>query len=54
MSAFKYLPVRSFGRRIYKISPTTTSIFVYDGDNLIETVNSSGSTVARLHARTNR
>jgi YD repeat-containing protein len=33
---FKYDP---FGRRIEKISPTTTSIFVYDGANLVETVN---------------
>ncbi|MHB8412858.1 MAG: RHS repeat domain-containing protein [Candidatus Acidiferrales bacterium] len=41
---FKYDP---FGRRIEKISPTTTSIFAYDSDNLVETVNSSGSTVAR-------
>jgi YD repeat-containing protein len=35
-----------FGRRIEKISPTTTSIFAYDGDNLVETTNSSGSEVA--------
>jgi RHS repeat-associated protein len=41
---FNYDP---FGRRIEKISPTTTSIFAYDGDNLIETVNSSGGVVAR-------
>ena len=41
---FKYDP---FGRRIEKISPTTTSIFAYDGDNLVETVNSSGGVVAR-------
>ena len=42
--SFKYDP---FGRRIEKISPTTTSIFVYDGPNLIETVNSTGGVVAR-------
>ncbi len=42
---FKYDP---FGRRIEKISPITTSIFVYDADNLIETVNSSGGVVARF------
>jgi RHS repeat-associated protein len=42
--SFKYDP---FGRRIEKISPTTTSIFAYDNDNLIETVNSSGGVVAR-------
>jgi len=36
-----------FGRRIEKISPTATSIFAFDGDNLVETVNSSGGLVAR-------
>jgi RHS repeat-associated protein len=41
---FRYDP---FGRRIYKESPNATSTFVYDGDNLIETVNSSGGVVAR-------
>jgi RHS repeat-associated protein len=41
---FKYDP---FGRRIEKISPTTTSIFAYDGDGLVETVGSSGNTIAR-------
>jgi RHS repeat-associated protein len=41
---FKYDP---FARRIEKVSPTFTSIFAYDGDNLIETVNSSGSVVSR-------
>ena len=35
------------GKRIEKISPSATSIFVYDGDDLIETVNSSGGVVAR-------
>jgi RHS repeat-associated protein len=40
---FKYDP---FGRRIEKISPTTTSIFVYNDDNLVETVNASGGEVA--------
>lgn len=42
--SFKYDP---FGRRIEKVSPTTTSIFAYDGDNLIEETNSSGTAVAR-------
>ena len=42
--SFKYDP---FGRRIEKISPTTTSIFAYDGNNLIETVNATGGVVAR-------
>jgi YD repeat-containing protein len=41
---FKYDPL---GRRIEKISPTTTSIFVYDGANLVETVNATGGVVAR-------
>jgi len=40
---FKYDP---FGRRIEKVSPTATSIFAYDGPNLIETVNSTGGLVA--------
>jgi hypothetical protein len=41
--SFKYDP---FGRRIYKQSPSATSIFAYDGDNLVETVNGSGGEVA--------
>src|SRR3989454_3521505 len=41
---FKYDP---FGRRIYKSSSGGTSIFAYDGDNLIEETNSSGTVVAR-------
>jgi RHS repeat-associated protein len=41
--SFEYDP---FGRRIEKISPNTTSIFAYDGDNLVETVNASGGEVA--------
>jgi YD repeat-containing protein len=40
---FKYDP---FGKRIYKQSPTATSIFAYDGPNLIETTNGSGGEVA--------
>ena len=39
-TTFKYDP---FGRRIEKISPTAASIFVYDGVNLIETVNGSAA-----------
>ena len=42
-TTFKYDP---FGRRIQKISPNFTSIFVYDGPNLIETLNGSGNEVA--------
>jgi RHS repeat-associated protein len=40
---FKYDP---FGRRVYKSSPNFTGIFAYDGYNLIDTMNSSGSVVA--------
>jgi YD repeat-containing protein len=40
---FEYDPL---GHRIYKQSPNATSVFAYDGDNLIETVNSSGAVVA--------
>lgn len=42
--SFKYDP---FGRRIYKSSSSGTSIFAYDGDNLVEETNSSGTAVAR-------
>ncbi len=42
--SFKYDP---FGRRIYKSSSTATSVYAYDGDNLIEETNSSGGVVAR-------
>jgi RHS repeat-associated protein len=41
---FKYDP---FGKRIYKSSSAGTSIYAYDGDNLIEETNSSGTVVAR-------
>jgi RHS repeat-associated protein len=41
---FKYDP---FGRRIYKFSSTGTSIYAYDGDNLVEETNASGTAVAR-------
>ncbi len=41
---FKYDP---FGRRIYKSSSSGTSVFAYDGQNLIEETNSSGTAVAR-------
>jgi YD repeat-containing protein len=41
---FKYDP---FGRRIYKSSSAGTSVYAYDGDNLIEETNSSGAAVAR-------
>ena len=41
---FKYDP---FGRRIYKSLSSGTSVFAYDGDNLVEETNSSGGVVAR-------
>jgi YD repeat-containing protein len=42
--SFKYDP---FGRRIYKSSSSGTSVFAYDGDNLIEETNAAGAVVAR-------
>jgi RHS repeat-associated protein len=47
---FKYDP---FGRRIYKSSSSGTSIFAYDGDNLVEETNSSGAAVARYEPTQN-
>jgi RHS repeat-associated protein len=43
-NTFKYDP---FGRRIYKSSSATTSVFAYDGDDLVEEVNSLDAVVAR-------
>src|SRR2546425_2413280 len=45
---FKYDPL---GRRIYKSSSAGTSVFAYDGDNLVEETNSSGAAVIREDAR---
>jgi hypothetical protein len=42
--SFKYDP---FGRRIEKSSSSGTSIYAYDGENLVEETNSSGGGVAR-------
>ena len=42
--SFKYDP---FGRRIYKSSGSGTSIYAYDGFNLTEEVNSTGTAAAR-------
>jgi RHS repeat-associated protein len=42
--SFKYDP---FGRRIYKSTSSATSVYAYDGDNLIEETNSTGTVVAR-------
>jgi RHS repeat-associated protein len=47
---FAYDP---FGRRIKKVTSTTTSIFAYDGDNLIEETNSAGTAVARYEPTQN-
>ena len=48
---FKYDPM---GRRIYKsVSTGGTSVFAYDGDNLIEETNSSGTVVARYEQTQN-
>jgi RHS repeat-associated protein len=44
IDSFKY---DSFGRRIYKSSSSATSVYAYDGNNLVEETNSSGSVVAR-------
>jgi hypothetical protein len=44
LDSFKYDPM---GRRIEKSSSATTSVFAYDGDNLIEETNASGGVVAR-------
>jgi len=41
---FKYDPL---GRRIEKTTSSTTRIYAYDGDNLIEEANASGAVVAR-------
>ena len=41
---FKYDP---FGRRIYKSSSSGTSVYAYDGDNVIEETNAVGAVVAR-------
>ena len=41
---FKYDPL---GRRIYKSSSAGTSVFAYDGSDIIEETNSSGTVIAR-------
>jgi len=42
LDSFKYDP---FGRRIYKSSPSGTSVYAYDIDNVIEETNSAGGVV---------
>jgi len=44
MQNYKYDP---FGRRIRRTAQNKTRVYVYDGDNQIEELNSSGSVVAR-------
>lgn len=39
IETFRYDPL---GRRIEKSSSATTSVFAYDGDNMIEETNSAG------------
>lgn len=46
-TTFKYDP---FGRRIYKSSANGTSIYAYEGNNLIEEANSSGGANRPGHA----
>ncbi len=42
---FQYDP---FGRRTLRSSPTTTRLFVYDGDNVLERLNGTGAVVVRF------
>jgi RHS repeat-associated protein len=46
----KYDP---FGKRIYKSSSSSASIFAYDGANLVEETNASGTVVARYEQTEN-
>ncbi len=48
--SFKYNP---FGRRIYKSSSSTTSVYGYDGNNLVEETNATGAVVARYEQTQN-
>src|SRR5580700_340078 len=50
MVSFKYDP---FGRLIYKSSSSGTSVYAYDGDNLIEETNAAGGVVARYEQTQN-
>jgi uncharacterized protein RhaS with RHS repeats len=42
--SFKFDP---FGRRIYKSSSARATIYAYDGDNIVEQLNASGTATAR-------
>ena len=48
--SFAYDP---FGRRIKKVTSSATSIYVYDGDNLIEETYSGGTAAARYEGTQN-
>ena len=48
--SFKYDP---FGRRIYKSYSSGTSVFAYDGANLVEETNATGALVARYEQTQN-
>jgi len=48
--SFKYDP---FGRRVYKSSSSATSVYTYDGDNLVEETNATGTVVARYEQTQN-
>jgi hypothetical protein len=50
IDSFKYDP---FGRRIYKSSSAGTSVYAYDGDNLMEETSSTGAVVARYEQTQN-
>ena len=43
--SFKYDP---FGRRVYKSSPSATTVFTYNGDNITETTDAVGNVIARF------
>jgi RHS repeat-associated protein len=49
--SFKYDP---FGNRVYKSSSSGTSVYAYDGDDLIEETNATGAVVARYSQSTNK
>jgi hypothetical protein len=48
--SFVYDP---FGRRIKKVTSSATSVFAYDGDNLIEETNAAGTATARYEQTQN-
>jgi hypothetical protein len=48
--SFKYDPL---GRRVYKSSSSATSVYTYDGDNLVEETNGAGGVVAHYEQTQN-